>query len=654
MDFIYGKNDWKTLQRGQENCYLLTNRKGGYSSLSMVGSCSRNEHVLFMAAVKAPNTWVQLVAKMEEVIEIGDRKTSLAAQEYVGYLENQDGQRHLDGFSINPFPTWSYLVEGLEMEKSVIMTYEDNQVLVRYRMENHSREKVGVRVRPWLRFTPKGMMPVRGQTFKVTEEAIESNGYHVFYSTDGSLEMEDEGWKEDLYFQDDARDGRAAIGSIFSNHSFAYELIPGEKREAYIIYSLSRIDEHPEEIVTKERARLKRLEEQSGLTSRMGRHLAVAADRFVVDRESTGGRTIIAGYPFFGDWGRDTMIAVMGCCIATGRKADTESIFRTFMKYARKGIMPNMFPEGDLPPMYNTVDASLLFIYAVYEYYLEFEDLDFVREAMPVMMEIIEWYQKGTDFKIRMEEDGLISAGEGYDQVTWMDVRIKDVLPTPRHGKPVEINAYWYNDLKVMEVFSKLTGMGDASGYGRLSEKVKVSFNEKFWNEEKGCLFDVVSGTAADSQIRCNQIWAVSVPFGMLDEYRERQVVEKVFTHLYTPYGLRSLSPADPEFRPFYGGTVWDRDLAYHQGTVWGFPLGGYYLAYLKVNGYRRASIEKVKEQLDMLEGTLREGCIGQIAEIFDGENPSTSKGCFAQAWSVGELLRVFKALERLPGIPGE
>jgi predicted glycogen debranching enzyme len=653
MDFRYGKNDWKTLRRGQENCYLLTNRKGGYSSLSMVGSCARNEHVLFMASVKAPNTWVQLVAKMEEVIGFGEKEVSLAAQEHVGYLSNQEGQRHLDGFSVDPFPRWSYLVEGVSIQKSVIMAYEDNLVLVRYTMENHTRDTVTVRLRPWMRFTPKGTMPEKGQALEVTGEAVKSNGYQVFYASDGSLEMEADAWKEDLYFEDDARDGREAIGTIFSNHSFTYTLMPGEEREGHVIYSMDPVVQKPEEIVEEELLRLRRLQEKSGLKSRMGRHLVIAADRFVVDRESTGGRTIIAGYPFFGDWGRDTMIAVMGCCIAAGRREDTESIFRTFMTYMRRGIMPNMFPEGDLPPMYNTVDASLLFIYAVYMYYLEFEDLDFVREAMPAMMEIVEWYRKGTDFRIRMEEDGLISAGEGYDQVTWMDVRIKDVLPTPRHGKPVEINAYWYNDLKVMEWFSKLTGMGDASDYGALAEMVKASFNEKFWNEEKGCLNDVVSGTSSDSQIRCNQIWAVSVPFGMLDKVRERKVVDTVYTHLYTPYGLRSLSPEDPEFRPAYGGSLWDRDLSYHQGTVWGFPLGGYYLAYLKVNGYSGASMDRVKGQLDMLEGTLREGCIGQIAEIFDGENPSTSRGCFAQAWSVGELLRVFKALEQFPGVPG-
>ena len=309
--------------------------------------------------------------------------------------------------------------------------------------------------------------------------------------------------------------------------------------------------------------------------------------------------------------------------------------------------MPNMFPEGDEEPRYNTVDASLLFIYAVYEYYQEFKDLEFVKKAMPVMEDIIYWYKKGTDFNIKMDIDGLIQAGSGFDQVTWMDVRIDDVLPTPRHGKPVEINAYWYNDLKIMAFFSRLLGNKNAQVYEELSNQVKNSFIKLFWNEKEACLRDVVFGNKYDNQIRCNQIWAVSIPFGMLSREQEKKVVDKVFSHLYTPYGLRSLSPEDPEFKPNYGGSLWNRDNAYHQGTVWAFPLGGYYLAYLKVHNYSKEARFKVIKDMDQLKSTLREGCVGQIAEIFDGKNPTGSQGCFAQAWSVSELLRALKAAEK-------
>ena len=648
MNFTYGKRDWKTLRRGQENCYLLTNRKGGYSSLSMIGSSSRNEHVLFMASLKAPNNWVQMIANIEEIIMIGEKKTSLKSQEYVGYTKNREGFTHLNGFSVNPFPEWNYLVDGVAVDKTIVMKYEENLVLVSYNLENHSEEKVRILLQPWLRFTPKGKKPEKDQKIEVTQDNINSGGFTLFYNTDGHVEMTDKIWEEDLYFEDDAKDEREAVGAQFSNHQYSYELLPGERRSAYVIYSLNEIKEGPQAIREEEQSRRKKLEENSRMTTALGKQLAISADAYVIDRESTDGRTIIAGYPFFGDWGRDTMIAVMGCCISAGRKEDTESIFRSFMKYMRKGIMPNMFPEGEKEPMYNTVDASLLFIYAVYEYYLEFNDLTFVEEAMPKMVEIIEWYKNGTDFHIRMDDDYLISAGSGLEQVTWMDIRVNDYLPTPRHGKPVEINAYWYNDLKIMEYFSNLLKLENRERYEVLAEKVKESFLKEFWNEDEMCLKDVVSGTDADTQVRCNQIWAVSVPFTMLDRVQEKMVVEKVYKELYTPYGLRSLSPLDPEYHPFYGGSLWDRDTAYHQGTVWGFPLGGYYLAYLKVNDYSMQARNKVIKELSLLEGTLREGCIGQIAEIFDGENPATSKGCFAQAWSVGELLRALKKAEQI------
>jgi len=306
-----------------------------------------------------------------------------------------------------------------------------------------------------------------------------------------------------------------------------------------------------------------------------------------------------------------------------------------------------MFPEGENEPLYNTADASLLFIGAVYEYFMESGDLDFIKEAYSVMEEIISWYKKGTDYHIKMDEDGLITAGSGLEQVTWMDVRFGNILPTPRHGKPVEINTYWYNDLKIMAYFASLLGK-EKEQYEELAGLVRRSFMEKFWNEKEKCLRDVITVEGiADNQIRCNQIWAVSWPFSILDKEKEKLVVNKVYETLYTPYGLRSLSKYDKDFKPYYGGSLFQRDMAYHQGTVWAFPLGAYYLAYLKVNDYKKEAIDKVKEQLQVLEACMREGCIGQIAEIYDGDNPTVSKGCFAQAWSVSELLRVFAKIEK-------
>ena len=646
MKYIYGKNQLNSLSRGQEQCYLAANRKGGYSSLTSIGSSSRNEHVLLMAAVKSPNQWVQFISNMEEVITVGEDTFSLLSQEYVGYTKNAEGFRYLESFIMDEFPTYVYRQHGIRIVKKIVMHYEKNLLLLCYSLENKSGKQIEVSMKPWMRFTKKGSMPTVEQPWSITDSYIESGGYRLYYKTDGLMREAEKVFQKDLYFADDAKDERDAVGTACSNHSIIYQLKDGESTDAYIIYSLDSIKEDPVDIVQMEQRRKKALLERAEVRSNLAKRLVLAADSFVVDRDSTGGRTIIAGYPFFGDWGRDTMIAVLGCCIAVGRKEDSEDIFRSFVKYIRRGIMPNMFPETDVDPMYNTVDASLLFIYAIYEYYKKFGDLSFVQEVYPTMKGIIEWYMKGTDFHIKMDEDGLISAGGDLEQLTWMDIRINGILPTPRHGKPVEINAYWYNDLKIMAYFSDILHDGNKTFYEDLAEKVRISFQSQFWNDDENCLKDVLSGTYSDCQVRLNQIWAISMPFSILSRDKEKLVVEKVYQELYTPYGLRSLSPKDPEFKPYYGGSLWNRDMAYHQGTVWAFPLGAYYLAYLKIHEYSEDAKIRVREELEMLQGTLQEGCVGQVAEIFDGIEPERSKGCFAQAWSVGELLRAVKAVE--------
>lgn len=652
MRFIYGKNDWKTRERGQENCYLLTNGLGGYSSLSMIGSNTRNDHALFMSCEIAPNYRYHLITNLEEEIRFsGEEGTSLSSQEYVQYTKNQSGYFYLNQFELDFFPIWVYQVKGVEIKKMVVMEEGSNTLGIQYEINNRSSKEVNFHIVPLLQFVPKGETLDNNQYFSTTLHQIESNGIQLRYKTNGEVECYNTNYMEDLYYSYDSRDGRNSIGKVAHNHKIMYQIAPGTKIKGYIIYTRDHKRDFDQVTITslvdQEIKRQAYLKDQAKLTNPISLQLVKSADQFIVNRESTGGRTIMAGYPFFADWGRDTMIAMIGCCITTKRYEDAKNIFRSFIQYCNKGIMPNMFPEGGSEPLYNTVDASLLFILALYEYYIKSQDIDFVMEAYPVMEDIIQCYKEGTEYHIIMEEDGLISAGSGLEQVTWMDVRFGDILPTPRHGKPVEINAYWYNSLKIMELFSVLLEK-DSSAYELLALKVKDSFNRAFWNEEKQCLKDLVSGELQDDQIRCNQIWAVSQPFSLLSKERERQVVDKVYETLYTPYGLRSLEPEDRDFHKVYGGSHFDRDMAYHQGTVWGFPLGAYYLAYLKINDDSKEAASDVMEQLSVLEGCMREGCIGQIPEIYDGEIPTESRGCFAQAWSVSELLRVCGKLEEI------
>lgn len=644
MKWIYGKQELKNLERGQENCYLLTNGLGGFSSMTMTGSVARNDHALLMACVQAPNHRYNMVHRLKESLCLGEEEIVLSSQEFAdGYKE--EGCPYFSSFVFDDMPIWRFLVQGVEIRKEIAMKQGENTVAVRYSIRNRSRKPAELKIVPFYQFTAKGSEPEPEQKFQYTKNAVISNGMTLYFQTNGTLDNIEE--RQETYFYSyDACDGRRETGLAKSGHIITESVQPGEEKILKLVYSMENADQDADVIILEMQTYRKALEAKAGLHKEMAKELVKSASQFVSRRESTNGRTILAGYPFFEDWGRDTMIALPGICISTGQYETAKEILRTFAVNERGGLMPNLFPEGGNDPLYNTVDAALLFINCVYLYYQAAGDRAFVQEMYPVMERIIKAYWEGTDYGIHMDEDGLIQSGEGLWQVTWMDVRVGDILPTPRHGKPVEINAYWYNALCIMD---ELAETADKKAvYTQLKEKVKASFVDKFWMDDKKCLKDLVSGTKADAQIRCNQIWAVSLTFTMLDPEKEQQVVETVFEKLYTPYGIRTLEQEDQEVHGLYQGKMEDRDMAYHQGTVWTFPLGAYYLAYLKVNQYSPEAKKIVREQLEVMEAAMREGCIGQLPEIYDGENPTRSKGCFAQAWSVGEILRVYEALEKL------
>ena len=644
MKWIYGKQDWKTLERGQENCFLMTNYLGGFSSLTVLGSVARNDHALLMASVQAPNHRVNMLHRMAEKVEIGKEEHYISSQEFADG-KREEGYRYLSCFTYEDTPVWRFQVKGVEIRKEIAMKREANTIGIRYEIQNRGNEVCKLVLTPFFQFTPKGIQPDKAQTFVRGDGCISSNRMILYYRTNGKVTgIEDK--TEIYYYSYDVCDGRREQGCATGNHEISYSVDALEHAALEVVYEMKPSNETVDTIISGLKEYRHSLEYQAGFHSEVARMLSKSANQFIAKRESTGGETILAGYPFFEDWGRDTMIALPGLCISTGQYESAKKILYTFAINERNGLVPNLFPEGGNEPKYNTVDAALLFINCVYLYYKSVDDEEFIREMYPVMERIIEGYQHGTEYAIHMDEDGLILAGEGLDQVTWMDVRAGEILPTPRHGKPVEINAYWYNALCIMEQLGAVLGRTEGT-FRKLAKLVKESFEQEFWMEDKKCLKDVVSGTDADYQIRCNQIWAVSMPFTMLDREKEKKIVDAVFEKLYTPYGLRSLEEMDAQFHGYYGGSVFERDMAYHQGTVWVFPLGGYYLAYLKVHDYSEKAKGLVREQLEVLESAMREGCIGQLPEIYDGKNPCSSKGCFAQAWSVGEMLRVYEAIEK-------
>ena len=646
MEFIYQANELKSATNARKNTFLLTNGLGGYASATGIFSAPRCDQGILVAARKAPNVRINLVHRISETLCCGDGEYFLSSQDFADGTPYEDGYRWLRKYTMHYTPRWEYDVDGVVVERRLCMEHGKNTAAVCYRIENNSYKDCTLVLRPYFKMAPKEEAVRQRKQLYYAGGVVVSGEHRVKILTDGDL-FETEPDTQWLAYSEDAKDGRPGKGMTFGCCQITRTVEAGETVCLEVVFTAEKSAASGWKLLEAADRRLAEIEKGSAFRDPVARQLELSADAYIARRDSTGGKTILAGYPLFSDWGRDTMIALPGCCLSTGRYEEAKSILRTFLAYEKDGLVPNLFPEGDQAPMYNTVDAALLLIDSVWKYVQATGDWAFAWEAWDPMARIISFYRKGTHHGIGMDEDGLIRAGQGLDQVTWMDVCVQGILPTPRHGKPVEINAYWYNALMIMDQIAQTLGY-DETDYAQLAEQVKLSFVEKFYMPGKGYLKDVLSGTDADEQIRCNQVWALSMTHTMLKPEQEKKVLDTVREHLYTPYGLRTLSPEDPQYQPYYGGEQLKRDLAYHQGTTWVFPMGAYYRAYLKVHGNAPEAVDAVKMGLSNIKTMLRQGCAGQLPEIYDGENPVEGKGCFAQAWSVGEILRVYEAIQKI------
>lgn len=670
MKFSLDGSYFTGIDAAESGCFLITNGLGGYSCLDLACGTSRNDHALFMAAVKAPNVRHNMITNVLTDIKIDETAYTLSTQRtpdgtYTqGYSRIENVCYENNSFSI------TYKFDDVRLVLDIIMVHKDNTVMLDYHIINPNRHDIVLTLTPLLRFTPKNT-PFNADTVFTLEAhddsgffAICGNSQKVFCASTLAVRPLPETEYYSMLWTLDTRDGRDDTGLCAISHKLVCQTSDAET-EQILVYSLNEntvsgtmkkgsLIEVFHTASSTENRRINSIIDNSGLKSTLGRQLAASADAYIVDRESTSGKTIIAGYPFFEDWGRDTMIALGGTVLSTKRFTDCKSILTTFAKYEKNGLLPNLFPEGGATPMYNSADAPLLFINSVYEYVKASGDTNFIAECFTPMKNIIDAYENGTDFHIKCDSDGLIMAGAGLEQLTWMDVRVDNFLPTPRHGKPVEINAYWYSALRAMESFCRQTDKPElAEKYADMAARVKNSFLAKFYDCEMGCLKDVLNGTYEEKQIRCNQIWTLTMPFTMPDYDITEQILDTLEKKLYTTVGLRTLDMADPAFKPIYIGDMHKRDRAYHQGTVWTFPLGAYLRARIRqldfYNEEKRSSeLRRLRACFDALTPWLYEGCLGQFAEIYDGASPSVSRGCFAQAWSVGEILRAVSDWERL------
>lgn len=646
---IFSRSELGNFERGADKQWVVANGLGGYASSTIVGANTSKYHGLLFASQRPPGKRTLLLDKLDEEITLAG-KTYLLASNHTGSGIYPNGYNYLQSFELRPYPTFTYAVEDVILEKVVFMVREANITIVRYSVFCGQGTSVKFKVTPLVNSrhyhhtTQKNdwAFDRTADAQSVVIEAYPGAPKLKIYS-DRARYLPGPGyWFEGMYYKQEDQRGLDPWEDHFMPGHFECELSNGQSFAIIASTENEREVKNPLlEQVTAER-RLADLVEGAGFHEEFINRLILAADTFIVARQSTGAKTIIAGYPWFTDWGRDSMIALPGLTLVTKRFAEAREILQTFADYCKQGLIPNMFPDQGEKPLYNTVDASLWFFHAVCKYIRYTGDSGFIKEKVyPVLKEIIRNYREGTLFSIKMDSDGLISAGEYGTQLTWMDAKVGDWVVTPRQGKPVEINALWYNALHVMDQMAGTFGDKEQD-YGLLAKRVRASFTEKFWNPAKKCLYDVITETGKDDSVRPNQIFAVSLPFSPLDHGKQVDVVNTVWRELYFSFGLRSLSPLSPDYIGRYYGDVLNRDRAYHQGTGWAWLMGPFITAFRRVNDYSSESKTIAEKMITPFKAHLLDHGVGSISEIFDGDPPHYPRGCCSQAWSVAEILRAY------------
>jgi predicted glycogen debranching enzyme len=631
--------------------WLETNGLGGYASSTICGMNTRRYHGLLVAAAKPPVGRMVLLSKLEETVTLNGKSYELSVNQYPGVVHPR-GHLFLKQFRLDPFPVFLYEIDGIRLEKTVFMPHGENTTVIRY--EVHGRCDTGtLELRPLIAFRDYHATTHENSALDpalhVEDGSVRLTPYRglpsLYLAHDADEVRESNQWYRNFEFGRERERGLDYREDLFHPCTLLVNLrgrgISSNRTTTVIASTEAREVQAAGGLRDAERERRARVVEAAPGDRPFVRMLAGAADQFLVRRGEWS--TVIAGYHWFSDWGRDTMIALPGLTLTAGRPEVARGILLAFAASADRGMLPNRFPDSGETPEYNTVDATLWFFEAVRAYLEHTGDLDFVRSNLyGVLADMVAWHERGTRYGILVDQDGLLLAGEPGTQLTWMDARVGDWVVTPRRGKPVEIQALWYNALRVMEDLARRLGRAvGARHYGKLAERAAASFAALFWNASEGCLYDVVNGGERDAAIRPNQILAVSLPHKMLTPDRAAQVVNAVERHLLTPFGLRTLSPGDPQYRGRYEGGQRSRDGAYHQGTVWPWLMGPFLKAYIETHGRSPESRAQAANWLAELAKYIAHQGVGQLPEVFDGDAPHRAGGCIAQAWTVAELLRV-------------
>ena len=604
--------------------WIVTNGIGGYSASSIIGLNTRKYHALLVAALGKSGDRYVVLSKLNESLVFDDKTVTISTNQCSNFIENGYIYQELFGYSM--IPEFYYKVNDVEILKKVAMKHGENKVAVSYTIKTRT-EDVTFRIQPLVncrKFHDTRNCYNLEYNVKDTAVNVKLNSHGAtlhMMTSDGVFEKYDRTYYRNMFYMIEEERGLEAYEDHFMPGAYTL-FIPKHSEVTFDFVALVDTGKdflqsaNASEIIRRESIRLEKVCKMAEAHTSVEKHLAITADSFIVERGNR--KTIIAGYPWFGDWGRDTFIAFEGLLLCTNRFKDAKEILLSFAKYIEDGLIPNMIGE-DGGSAYNTVDASLWYIDAVYKYYKYTHDDFFVKDIYNNLLKIINAYKNGTKNNIKMDEDGLITSGDETTQLTWMDAKVGDIVPTPRYGKCVEINALWYNALNIMKEFARIL---DEKFDTDLIVKVRNSF-EKFYANEG--LFDVIEPMS--DKIRPNQIIAIGLDFSPVDSEKAKEVLSVVEEYLYTSKGLKTLASTDPEYRPYYYGDVVNRDTSYHQGTIWPWLLQPYFMASRKFKGKYR--------WLENVEELINDNCIGSICEIYDADEPRYPKGAFSQAWSV-------------------
>jgi len=645
----FGQDVCGNLEAALRREWLETNGLGGFASSTINGINTRRYHGLLVAATKPPVGRFVLLSKLEETLLVGDRSFDLSANRYPGVVHPQ-GFRYLKQFRLDPFPVFTFEVEGLEIEKTVFMVQGESTTVIQYEIKDRGTflpDRIALEIRPLIAFRDyhsttheNGSLNSKVEVLAGVASVTPYAGLPTLYLAHDAKQLEEGGgWYRNFEYDAERERGLDFVEDLFNPLVLHFDL--SSSRKATVIASTNprnaaNAAQYRQSETSRRRANVMRAPREDEFV----KTLTAATDQFIVERG--GQKTVIAGYHWFSDWGRDTMIALPGLTLPTNRYDVARSILRTFAQHVDRGMLPNRFPDAGETPEYNTVDATLWFFEAVRAYLAYTGDLDFVgNDLYSVLTDIVSWHVRGTRFGIKVDPSGLLSSGERGVQLTWMDAKVGDWVVTPRRGKPVEIQALWYNALCIMEDLAQhLDDEPARKRYGGMATLTKRSFNRLLWNEKDNYLYDVVNGGPPDASIRPNQIFAVSLPYTMLSPEKAGLVVRTVQQYLLTSYGLRSLAPNDPQYRGRYTGDPVSRDGAYHQGTVWPWLMGPFITAYIKVNRNSELARRQAETWLGAFKEHLSHAGLGHISEVCGGDAPHQPGGCIAQAWSVAELLR--------------